>query len=80
MIVASMKREQQIDLLRSEVERIVAESGTGEPFDAAAWLEGWLGRPVPALGWRKPAELLAEPGGFDHVIGVIRCMQSGAYC
>jgi hypothetical protein len=75
----SMTYEEQIDLLRSEVERIVAESGTGTPFNASVWLENWLIRPAPALGGRIPAELLAEPGGFDLVIGLLRQMQSGAY-
>ncbi len=75
-----MTRDEQIGSLRSEVERIVAESGNDEPFDGSVWLEGWLAHRVPALDWRTPSEVLAEPRGFDHVIGLIRCMQSGTYC
>lgn len=61
------------------VERIVRESGDGQPFDAAAWLAEWLTHPVPALGGRAPRAMMWSAEGRQHVFRVIQQMQSGAY-
>lgn len=61
------------------VQRMVEESGNPEGFDARAWLEHWMSQEIPALGFRRPADLLKEPAGFDHVETTLRRMQSGAY-
>lgn len=61
------------------VERMVAESGDAEGFDAALWLAAWLDDPVPALGGRRPGELLDTAEGRALVSRLLMQMQSGAY-
>lgn len=48
-------------------------------FDAAKWLGQWIERPQPALGGRKPADLIATPTGLDMVARVLGAIESGAY-
>lgn len=61
------------------VERIVAESGNPQHFDAVQWTERWLDRPNAALGGRRPAELMQTAGGRQVVESIVARMQSGAY-
>jgi uncharacterized protein (DUF2384 family) len=61
------------------VEKIVAESGNLENFDAARWTERWLDRPNAALGGRLPAELMQTEDGRQVVESIVARMQSGAY-
>lgn len=65
--------------LIGEVERIVAESGNSEGFDAGTWVADWLEQPVPALGGQKPAALMDTLSGQALVLDVVVRMQSGAY-
>jgi putative toxin-antitoxin system antitoxin component (TIGR02293 family) len=65
--------------LIGQVDDIVRQSGRSEKFDAALWMAGWIDRPVPALGDRRPAELLDTIEGQALVSEVIARMQSGAY-
>lgn len=65
--------------LVGQVERMVAESGDSEDFDAAGWLAAWLDDPVPALGGRRPGELLDTAEGRALVSRLLMQMQSGAY-
>jgi putative toxin-antitoxin system antitoxin component (TIGR02293 family) len=60
---------------------IVAESTDpeAEDFDAAKWLGAWIERPQPALGGRKPADLLDTPTGADVVTRLLGSVASGAY-
>lgn len=48
-------------------------------FDAAKWLGQWLERPQPALGGRKPADLIATPTGLEMVTRILGAIESGAY-
>lgn len=48
-------------------------------FDAAKWLGQWLERPQPALGGRKPADLIDTPTGLDVVARLLGSIESGAY-
>ena len=48
-------------------------------FDAAAWLGEWIERPQPALGGRKPSELLSTPTGLSVVARLLGSLESGAY-
>ena len=48
-------------------------------FDSAKWLGQWLERPQPALGGRKPAELIDTPTGLDVVAKLLGAIESGAY-
>lgn len=60
---------------------IVANSTAPEAkdFDAAKWLGQWLERPQPALGGRKPSELIDTPTGLDVVARLLGAIESGAY-
>ncbi len=46
-------------------------------FDAARWLGEWISKPQPALGGRRPEELLDTPTGLDAVMRVLGAIQSG---
>ncbi len=54
-----------------------AEAARG--FDTAKWLGTWIERPQPALGGRKPADLLDTPTGFEVVARLLGSLESGAY-
>jgi len=60
---------------------IVANSTAPEAknFDAAKWLGQWLEKPQPALGGRRPAELIDTPTGLDVVARLLGAIESGAY-
>ncbi len=46
-------------------------------FDVSRWLGEWIGKAQPALGGRKPEELLDTPTGLDAVMRVLGAIQSG---
>jgi putative toxin-antitoxin system antitoxin component (TIGR02293 family) len=60
---------------------IVADSNAEEAkgFDAGRWLGTWLERPQPALGGRRPSELLDTPTGLEVVTRLLGSLRSGAY-
>jgi uncharacterized protein (DUF2384 family) len=60
---------------------IVANSTASEArdFDAAKWLGLWIERPQPALGGRKPADILDTPTGVEVVARLLGSVESGAY-
>lgn len=62
-------------------EEIVANSTAPEAtdFDAARWLGQWIERPQPALGGRKPADLIDTPTGLNVVARLLGSIESGAY-
>ena len=62
-------------------QRIVADStaDAAQDFDAARWLGRWIERPQPALGGRKPADLLDTPTGIQVVARLLGSLESGAY-
>ncbi|MGX7004903.1 MbcA/ParS/Xre antitoxin family protein [Caballeronia sp. KNU42] len=66
------------DLAR-QVEKMVAESGNPEGFDAGQWLAAWMERSVPALGGKRPAEYMATAEGRALISRLLAMMQSGAY-
>lgn len=65
--------------LVGQVETVVRESGDAAGFDAAKWTAAWLDRPHPALGGKRPAELMDTADGRGIVSDLIARMQSGAY-
>lgn len=66
--------------LIGQVEIMVAESGdNSKPFDAAAWVARWLDEASPALGNKKPSELMDTVAGQEIVSNLLAKMQSGAY-
>jgi hypothetical protein len=66
------------DLVR-QVEKIVAESGNPEGFDAGQWLAAWMERSVPALGGKRPVEYMATADGRALISQLLAMTQSGAY-
>jgi putative toxin-antitoxin system antitoxin component (TIGR02293 family) len=62
-------------------QEIVRDSTAPEAqdFDTVKWLGRWIERPQPALGGRRPAELLDTPTGVSLVAQVLGALQSGAY-
>lgn len=61
------------------VETMMAESGGPDGFDSAAWVGQWIARPHPALGNRRPVELLDTTEGQRLVTSILQQSQSGAY-
>jgi len=65
--------------LVGQVTQIVQQSGNPDGFDAGQWVAEWMDEPIPALGNRKPSELMDTSEGQALVSDVIARMQSGAY-
>jgi putative toxin-antitoxin system antitoxin component (TIGR02293 family) len=67
--------------LLAAAEEIVANSTADEArnFDAAEWLGRWIERPQPALGGRRPAELLDTATGVQVVARLLGSIESGSY-
>jgi putative toxin-antitoxin system antitoxin component (TIGR02293 family) len=65
--------------LVGQADSIVRDSGTAEGFSAAEWIAEWLQRPHPALGGRRPGELMDTADGRDLVTDLLARQQSGAY-
>jgi len=68
----------ETDLLRL-VERIIQESGSGEGFNASAWLKRWLSDPHPALNYATPNSYMGTIEGRNLVAELLKKMQSGAF-
>jgi putative toxin-antitoxin system antitoxin component (TIGR02293 family) len=62
-------------------QEIVRDSTAREAqdFDAAKWLGRWIERAQPALGGRKPSELLDTPTGVEVVARLLGSIRSGAF-
>jgi len=60
---------------------IVANSTAAEAkdFDSVAWLGRWIETAQPALGGRKPADLIDTPTGVEMVAKLLGSIESGAY-
>lgn len=67
-----------VEGLLEQVEAMLRDGGI-EGFDARAWLAGWMGRPVPALGGVRPEALMGTAAGRARVAQVLAQMGSGAY-
>lgn len=67
------------DTLAQMVAMVRAMAGEQPGFDAEAWVRVWIEQPVPALGGRRPVEVVSTPDGRDAVLGVLGAMQGGAY-
>jgi len=68
--------------LIGQVEQIIHESGDAEAtpaFDAGRWVADFLARPHPALGSRRPGDLMDTADGRGVVSALVAQMQSGAY-
>ena len=65
--------------LVGQAQSMMQESGDLKDFDSAKWLAGWLDRPLPALGGRRPGELMDTAEGRALVSDLLAQQQSGAY-
>jgi putative toxin-antitoxin system antitoxin component (TIGR02293 family) len=66
-----------IGIAQSIVDNSTADEA--RDFDAAKWLGQWIERPQPALGGKKPAEILDTPTGIEIVSRLLGAIESGAY-
>lgn len=80
-VLAPDESERVIGVARllDQVESMARESGYPAGFDAAQWLAHWLRDPVPALGGRRPVDLMDTMEGQALVSTTLARMQSGAY-
>lgn len=79
MSTAESERVIGLSRLIGQVQAMVAESGQSDGFDAAKWFSAWIAEPSPALGGRKPEELLETADGREAVSRLLAQMQSGAF-
>lgn len=63
--------------MMGQVEAMLGDQAQG--FDTHAWLGRWLLEPLPALGHRRPAELLDTMEGQALVSQALAQIESGAY-
>jgi putative toxin-antitoxin system antitoxin component (TIGR02293 family) len=68
-----------ITRLVGQADSIVRDSGVGEGFSAAEWVASWLQRSHPALGGKRPGELMDTADGRELVMDLLARQQSGAY-
>jgi uncharacterized protein (DUF2384 family) len=62
--------------------RVMAAESThpaAATLDVEQWLLAWLTVPQPALGGRRPEEMLDTPVGVDAVARVLGAISSGAF-
>ncbi|WP_211209873.1 antitoxin Xre/MbcA/ParS toxin-binding domain-containing protein [Uliginosibacterium gangwonense] len=48
-------------------------------FDVVQWLGQWLERAQPALGGRRPGDVIDTPTGLEIVSRLLRAIESGSY-
>jgi hypothetical protein len=65
--------------LIQQVGLLLRESGSTEPFEAAAWVDRWLRRPNHALGGATPVLYLHTPEGEAVLARLIGAMAAGSY-
>ena len=65
--------------LVGQVEAMLEGAEGFESFDARAWTSRWLSEPQPALGGRRPLELLDTMEGQALVSDTLSRIESGAY-
>ncbi len=74
-----MAFEDDITELTALVQCMVDESGEPTGFDARSWLDHWLTGVVPALGHRRPLDVLNEPGGMEVLRSLLLQAQYSAF-
>ena len=65
--------------LVGQLEAILEESGDPAGFDATAWMSRWLQEPLPAIGGRRPVDLMDTMEGQALVSRELAQIQAGAY-
>ena len=66
-----------LNIAQSLVDNSTAAEAPG--FNTAKWLGEWILRPQPALGGRRPVDLLDTQTGVESVAKVLRALESGVY-
>ncbi len=74
-----MIESDQLARLVATVLHLCKESGVPADFDSRAWLDAWLLQELPALGFRRPVDVLQGHGGLERVQKVLATIGSGAY-
>src|SRR5579871_2438681 len=72
--VAAIGVARLLGIAQSMLHESTADEAKG--FDAGRWLGRWLEQPQPALGGKKPSELLDTPTGIDIVARVLGAIGS----
>ena len=62
-----------------DLQTIVETSGDHSGSDAGTWLGRWLTRPLPALGWRQPADWLGTVEDQQVVSDMLGRIVHGVY-
>ncbi len=67
--------------LLSQAQKIVDNSTAAEAknFDVSKWLNEWIELPQPALGGRKPVEMIDTDDGLGKVERILGAIASGSY-
>jgi putative toxin-antitoxin system antitoxin component (TIGR02293 family) len=74
---AALGMARLLGMAKEIVENSTAPEAKG--FDSAKWLGQWLEKPQPALGGRRPSELIDTPTGLGVVARLLGAIESGAY-
>ena len=74
---AAIAMARLLGLVEESVHQSTALGNT--EFNCAKWLGEWIEKPQPALGGRKPADLIATPTGVELVAKLLGSAQSGSY-
>ena len=82
-VLTGVANRRALSLLRllAHAREIVNDSTAAEAegLDVARWLGRWIETPQPALGGRKPADLLDTEIGASMVDRTLGAMRSGVY-
>ncbi len=79
LAAAESERVLGVAKLLGQVQAMVEEAGEPDGFDAGLWLQRWLGEALPALGNRRPRDLLDTIEGQSLVSATLARIGSGAY-
>jgi putative toxin-antitoxin system antitoxin component (TIGR02293 family) len=82
-VLTGVANRRALNLLRllAHASEILKDSTAAEAegFDVARWLGRWIETPQPALGGKRPADLLDTETGAGMVDRTLGAMRSGAY-
>ena len=82
-VLTGVANSRALNLLRllAHAREILKDSTSAEAarFDVARWLGRWIETPQPALGGKKPADLLDTEIGASMVERTLGAVRSGAY-
>lgn len=82
-VLTGVANRRTLNLLKllAHAREILKESTSkeAEHFDVARWLGRWIETPQPALGGKKPGDLLDTETGASMVDRTLGAMRSGAY-